>query len=497
MRSLKFAFALLALSLCSAAVSALQIKALEKEDDSRTHLELATGETDPETGIYYRKDNLWWLKEKTRRQQEFDRELKMQSLLNMTDEQYREFKHRQDFSKLLTLAWKDWEAVHETNFPGNSDPSLLSFPLSKYESVRNPTVSFLNPTSILSQEIEEGRERSDSEKSPGEREVEKRISDMFSGKSRLLPTEDMQRATSRSIQMTNTPDLPPTTFVYFGSGNPMRRLIGLKNSYYHSVFKITSLDDPGIHDCYTTGDLFVLSGRATPSDEEWFRSRRLRYVIQSDFSPKTQDAEYIRAAAMTVRPFVASQFVIFSGLPYEKGSINSRAELLRMGLTWKPKEWHAVSQEIASAAGSIPIATATKRGLINELETGNKDVLFIIAHSDSKSIFLPGLQGGKISLHELDSIKREVAPQRVIVLLACKTGSINGRTQSIAETLLKNRLAAVVFASEGSVDATELGTMLRTLSTSSLAKSFADFRAIVRLQKLELGAPEAEGSDGL
>jgi hypothetical protein len=92
---------------------------------------------------------------------------------------------------------------------------------------------------------------------------------------------------------------------------------------------------------------------------------------------------------------------------------------------------------------------ATKDALEKELRSGSRNVLFLIAHSDSESIFLPGLHGGRLSMKELDQLKRDAAPSRVVVLLACKTGQVNGKTNSIAEIILKNKLAATVLASEG------------------------------------------------
>jgi hypothetical protein len=130
----------------------------------------------------------------------------------------------------------------------------------------------------------------------------------------------------------------------------------------------------------------------------------------------------------------------------------------------------------------LTVISATKHVVVNELQNGTKNVLFVIAHSDSKAIFLPGVKGGKLSFSELSSITRLKAPSRTIVLLACKTGAVNEGTRSIAELLLKNKLATAVLASAHDVYATDLPEMFGKLRGSTLRDSFPQFRAIVELQ---------------
>jgi hypothetical protein len=52
-------------------------------------------------------------------------------------------------------------------------------------------------------------------------------------------------------------------------------------------------------------------------------------------------------------------------------------------------------------------------------------------------------------MKELNEVRRDTAPGRAVVLLACRTGQVNGKTNSIAEVILKNKLAATVLATNG------------------------------------------------
>jgi len=277
------------------------------------------------------------------------------------------------------------------------------------------------------------------------------------------------------------PNFNPTTFVTFGSGRGFNRKIAFKNNYWYSFFDVSSLDHPGIKDCYTDGDMFVLFGHVTWEDEHWFRSRDFPYVVVSRSSPKNAD-EYAKAAALTVKTFTPDNTILFDGLPYEAGEARGKKELRMMGLNPTPQAWRSVKNDVLAASGKIPVRRATKATVLSELHRGNSNVLFLIAHSDSRYLFLPGLAGEKISIQELDRISRDVAPDRVIVLLACKTGELNGETQSIAEIMIKNRLASVVYASDDYLRADDLPGMFRKLENGTPSKAFDELRAIVEIE---------------
>jgi hypothetical protein len=104
-----------------------------------------------------------------------------------------------------------------------------------------------------------------------------------------------------------------------------------------------------------------------------------------------------------------------------------------------------------------------------------------MAHSDSRSIYLPGLNGGRLSYRDLKSIVRDVVPNRAVVLLVCKAGKDRGEQMSLAKLFLKNRLATTVLASDGNFYATSIAGILRTLvdDKGNLNQSFGDLTIVM------------------
>lgn len=391
------------------------------------------------------------------------------------------------------------------------------------------------PVKLLSQEVR-SEEKLDSEKSPEDLQREKDVMDVLLGNKRFLPSDLISRDINRSnLKLQGT---PPTTFVNFGaeptkpskssfeSDNnifdskrdpkfpsprqrnlyaqedptskkwltnfklfdftqklvPSRREIVFSNNYYYYQ-PLRAYDLWGSKEFYYDDDLFVLGGHVTTADERWFMERNLNYVLGSKFSPKLDRNQQIHAAALTAKRFSTGEVVVFDGLPHETDASKSRAELRRMGLHWDVKSWQKARPEISRTEGAFATKNATKKAVEEELQTGSNNVLFLIAHSDSESIFFPGLHGGSLSIQELDQIRRKNAPNRVIVLLMCGTGQVNGKLASIAETIVKNKLAVAVMATGGIVDAAKLSEMLRNFQEHGLLrKAFPDLRGIVQLE---------------
>ncbi len=251
-----------------------------------------------------------------------------------------------------------------------------------------------------------------------------------------------------------------------------------QNSGEHAFHDI---NDPNLFDSYVKGDVFILSSNLTKADEQRFKARNLPFVIHSRVSPKGSPAELSRAALLTILPFKPDNAVILNALPQETGQLRPSIELKRMGLTSTPEEWSAAREQIREAAGNTLVQRATKESVIKEFREGTKDILFVIAHSDSQSIFLPGLNGGKLSFEELKSVTRKEAPNRVIVLLACRTAKAAKGKESIAEILLKNRLATAVLASENNIYASSIAGIFHTLidDKGNLNQSFKELSTIV------------------
>src|SRR5260370_24354807 len=235
--------------------------------------------------------------------------------------------------------------------------------------------------------------------------------------------------------MTLNKDTPPATFVDFGKPDGLSNNYSLcdfstgriefRNNYWNMRFIVHDLSENQTKECVNTRDLFVLSGYITPADEQWFRTNKLNYVIGSAFSPKQFQKEQVRAAALMVKPFRPDEVVVFDGLPHETGPASSRSELRRMGLPSSQREGKALRHDIYSPIDKISTEIATKKSLDKELGSDSKNVLFLIAHSDSKSIFLPGLHVGRLSMKELDQIHRNVPPNQAVLLLTYKTRQVN------------------------------------------------------------------------
>jgi hypothetical protein len=262
------------------------------------------------------------------------------------------------------------------------------------------------------------------------------------------------------------------------------RSIEITNSYDQWKFRTLELNDPLQRGLVFKDDLMVFSGEVWPEDETWARGQGLRYVVRSHVSPKQHWAEYAAAAALVSLPFQPYKTVLLDALPYEEKPDKSRAELKRMGLAPKPVAWQMARQEIASATQLIKRVRATKATLEGELKVGDSNILFLIAHSDSKSLFLPGLNGERLDISELNSIRRDAAPNRVIVLFACSAGEVSTSTESIADVLIRNRLATSVMASGGLVYADQLAAKLRRLNNGeALRNVLSDLTTIVQTNR--------------
>jgi hypothetical protein len=289
--------------------------------------------------------------------------------------------------------------------------------------------------------------------------------------------------------------LPPATYVTFGP-----RDIQIDSSHTRYSYPATiKRGDPDLRRWLDRGDVFVLKGDVTQEDEDRFKELG-QVVTVSGSSPKRSYEEAVRAATIALRPFKAEQAVVMSALPYERDAERGREELARMGLHGTSDGWRSAGREIRKTAeeGRIPVRIATKKAVLKEFQEGENDVLFLVAHSDSNSILLPGVAGGRITVRDLDSIKRESAPDRAIVLLACKTRAVKGQSPSLAETLIKNRLASIVFASDEFVYTKDVSAMLRNLHQSgTLGQAFESMGAIVHVDEPYIPWNPAEPTEAL
>jgi hypothetical protein len=153
------------------------------------------------------------------------------------------------------------------------------------------------------------------------------------------------------------------------------------------------------------------------------------------------------------------------------------------------REWIAANNRIFSALGAtgsldgmISSSVAEKDIVLRELREGSADVVLIFAHSNGTKIYMPGKSGSSISLAELSAMKRQTAPDRVVVLVACDAGAVNKDTQSLAEALLAGKLARTVFAYPGAISPSYVPEMLERLRSGiSLRSALSGLYQIVTL----------------
>jgi hypothetical protein len=216
---------------------------------------------------------------------------------------------------------------------------------------------------------------------------------------------------------------------------------------------------------FATG-LFVLDGKPLP--ESLMGTIHLvgsPYVYRSQRSSNLSSSQIAKAARLGEQPLRKNSRV-FSGLPQSRGLLGfvfPYLELDRMGLDWRQNSaWKQLKSDLESRLGSAHrrLEVAVKRELLEELSSGNSDVVVLIAHNDGKQISLSGTDGATVTFEEISTLQRQTTPNRVIVLITCSAGTVNKNTESLSELLLRKKLAKTVFASPKDVNAQDLPELL-------------------------------------
>jgi hypothetical protein len=189
----------------------------------------------------------------------------------------------------------------------------------------------------------------------------------------------------------------------------------------------------------------------------------IRYLRQSSKSPKKTNEEFVRAAKLVDIPLGNDNTKVFDGLPQTA----ERSELQSMGLSIaQSRGWRDLRDQILTSKNELAfeLIPASKSELLSELKDGNSNVIVLIAHNQNRTLYLSGKTVERITMRELENLKREVAPHRQIMLITCKAGYVNQNTESLAELLLKNNLAEIVYASPYDLDARDIPSLLREFS---------------------------------
>lgn len=98
--------------------------------------------------------------------------------------------------------------------------------------------------------------------------------------------------------------------------------------------------------------------------------------------------------------------------------------------------WHKIRQEVETKlSGNFSRRITTKSELLDELQFGTSDVLFLVAHSDGDNLFIGGQ---KVALAELSALPARQAnghTPRVAVLISCFAGQLPGQVPSFSERI--------------------------------------------------------------
>jgi len=201
----------------------------------------------------------------------------------------------------------------------------------------------------------------------------------------------------------------------------------------------------------------------------------IEYVRAVEHSANTTPDLVLSAALLGERHFDPSRSELLDGLPSIRLGLLGLWDTWRMNLNFADRhEWRRFRQDIEFPSG-VPSKPATARDVTEGLRRGEKDILLVLAHNDGNYIYLQS--GEKLAFRDISELKREVSPNRVVVLITCRGASRQGGLASLAEMMLQNRLAKSVFASEDLIDARQLPTILQRLSsTPSLRSALHEFK---------------------
>ncbi len=283
---------------------------------------------------------------------------------------------------------------------------------------------------------------------------------------REATTEDLQRTPELQavdlLASARQEQLYPIQFSVHGIGDQSTIYVKSANASSRQVI-LTPNDMDSFLSYIDTTNLIVHRGDDLP--DNWMaeiKERGLSYLRVSDHSPNQRFTQIKKAADLGKRRF-PPRTRILSALPQIEGWFAPYWELFKMNLPLREKsDWQELREQKLRLLG-LQIENATKQSVLKELGTGESDVLLLIAHNDGKQIYLSGTDGEKIQFDEIRRLKRQAVPNRTIILITCSAGTVNKTSQSLAETLLSNKLARTIFASAESVSAETLPELLSDL----------------------------------
>lgn len=191
-------------------------------------------------------------------------------------------------------------------------------------------------------------------------------------------------------------------------------------------------------------------------------------------SRNVSTAQLVAASAMVERQLDPQRAEVLNALPRVRSGILGLWDAWRMELPLSMRhEWRKFGEEVTMPT-EIPSQPASAKAILSSLSEGTRDVLLVVAHNNGTYIYLP--TGERVAFAEIKSLKRAVAPERVVVLLTCRGAVSQKGTGSLAETILNNGLATSVFAADDVVDARKIPEILSSLaSEKSMHSALRDF----------------------
>jgi len=213
-------------------------------------------------------------------------------------------------------------------------------------------------------------------------------------------------------------------------------------------------------------------------------------VAHSRFSANRTFEQIAGALRLGEKRFAQRPALVLDGLPEPQPGLRGGWQLFRMKLdVFSGEAWRSLRERLAfeKLGTATTVRKMDEAALLSELGQGSENVLILIAHNAEGRIYFP--DGSSMDMRKIEQLERKVAPDRAVVLITCEAGGTGGDVPSLAETLLRNRLAAAVFASPKVIDAGELPALLQDLAAKPLGDALRLYHIeqYVSLESLRYG----------
>lgn len=204
---------------------------------------------------------------------------------------------------------------------------------------------------------------------------------------------------------------------------------------------------------------------------EYFSLVDTRSVHRVQGSPNATSLTATRATELGDVKVPEAALELLNGLPNFTGRFADYWHAWRMGLgLWSVADWRQLRSSLHLPKG-IRALDATADRVSGSLQHGDGNIIILVAHNDGTHLHFSGTE--KLAIQDLRALSRPEAPDRIVLLITCE-GAAAGDL-SIADILIKNKLARTVLANTGPVDATKLQEMLNAITRESVAEALKLF----------------------